>query len=165
MRQKAKQFAILCETLQSKNGHKATDAELRQALHLNKVKYDQLVRDVNTLDQMNLASYKREARDEENTSTAIELVPDLGSEADPFANATQHDIRSHLEKAMVLLPAQEQEVLALYYFEDLNLKEIGARMQISESRVCQLHTKAISNLKMNLQANEMDEEEDFTAAA
>ena len=165
MRQKAKQFAILCEKLQAKNGHKATDEELRRALHLDKVKYEQLVRDVNTLDQMNMAGYTRENRDDESTSTAIELVPDQGLASDPLANAANHDVREYLEKAIVNLAPQEQQVLALYYFEDLNLKEIGSRMHISESRVCQLHTKAIANLKLNLQDNAFEDDEDSQSLA
>jgi RNA polymerase sigma factor for flagellar operon FliA len=150
MRQKAKQFERICEKLRQKKGRRATDKELCQALHISKPKFDQLVRDVNTLEQMNLASYIRVGSDEDRTQTTIELVPDCAEGANPFEAANRHDIREKIEKAMRLLPETERTVLALYYFEDLNLKEIGRQLSLSESRVCQLHSKALSTLKQNM---------------
>lgn len=146
MRQKAKQFERICEKIKAKKGRRATDKELCQALHLSKVKYEQLLRDVNTLEQMNLASYTK-VHEEECTSTTIELVPDADEHHDPFEEANKQNVREHLEKALRALPENERAVLSLYYFEDLNLKEIGQRLSISESRVCQLHAKALSQLK------------------
>lgn len=156
MRQKAKQFERICEKLRQKKGRKATDKELCQALHLSKVKYDQLVRDVNTLEQMNLASYVRLGAEEDRTQTTIELVPDLGGGTNPFEEANRHNVRDKIESAMRDLPEAECKVLALYYFEDLNLKEIGKHLSLSESRVCQLHSKAIKALKQSLKSERLD---------
>ena len=146
MRQKAKQFERICEKIKSKKGRKATDKELCQALQLSKPKFEQLVRDVNTLEQMNLASYTK-MQEEECTSPTIELVPDADENHDPFQEANKHNIRECLDRVMKDLPENERAVLSLYYYEELNLKEIGARLNISESRVCQLHAKALSQLK------------------
>lgn len=146
MRQKAKQFERICEKLQEKKGRKATDKELCQALHLTKPKFEQLVRDVNTLEQMNLASYIRMGAEEEKTQSAIELVADE-SEVNPFEEASRHNVRDKIDQALRHLPEGERNVLSLYYFEELNLKEIGQKLHLSESRVCQLHSKGISHLK------------------
>ena len=54
------------------------------------------------------------------------------------------------------LPETERQVLSLYYFEELNLKEIGKRLQLSESRVCQLHAKAISQLKASFGEEQLE---------
>lgn len=150
MRQKAKQFERICEKIRQKKGRKATDKELCQALHITKVKYEQLVRDVNTLEQMNLASYVRIGSDEDRTQTTIELVADNSEVCNPFEEANRHDVRAKIEHAMRDLPETERAVLSLYYFEDKNLKEIGKELHLSESRVCQLHSKAISHLKSTL---------------
>ena len=150
MRQKAKQFERICEKLRQKKGRKATDKELCQALHISKVKYEQLVRDVNTLEQMNLASYVRLGSDDDRTQTTIELVADNSEVCNPFEEANRHNVRDKIEAAMRHLPETERTVLSLYYFEDKNLKEIGKALNLSESRVCQLHSKAISQLKANL---------------
>lgn len=147
MRQKAKQFERICEKLKDKKGRNATDKELCSALHLSKEKYEQLVRDVNTLEQMNRASYIRAGGDEDRTQTTIELVPDNHEGVNPFEEASRHDLRDKIEKGLRHLPETERQVLSLYYFEDLNLKEIGKRLELSESRVCQLHSKAIAQLK------------------
>ncbi|MGZ3707121.1 MAG: sigma-70 family RNA polymerase sigma factor, partial [Bdellovibrionota bacterium] len=156
MRQKAKQFERICEKLRQKKGRKATDKELCQALHITKVKYEQLVRDVNTLEQMNLASYVRLGNEEDRTQTTIELVPDVGEGANPFEEANRHNVRDKIEAAMRHLPETERTVLALYYFEDKNLKEIGKQLNLSESRVCQLHSKAISALKQSLASEHLE---------
>jgi RNA polymerase sigma factor FliA len=150
MRQKAKQFERICERIRQKKGRRATDKELCQALHLSKPKYEQLVRDVNTLEQMNLASYVRLGGDEDRTQTTIELVADNHEGVNPFEEASRHDLRDKIAQAMRHLPEVERTVLSLYYFEDLNLKEIGKRLNLSESRVCQLHSKAITELKQYL---------------
>jgi len=150
MRQKAKQFERICEKIRQKKGRKATDKELCQALHITKVKYEQLVRDVNTLEQMNLASYVRLGGDEDRTQTTIELVADNSEVCNPFEEANRHDVREKIEQALRHLPETERTVLSLYYFEDKNLKEIGKELNLSESRVCQLHSKAITQLKSTL---------------
>ncbi len=74
-------------------------------------------------------------------------MPDTGAGGDPFEAANRHNVRDKIEHAMKDLPETERAVLSLYYFEDMNLKEIGRQLQLSESRVCQLHSKAISQLK------------------
>ena len=158
MRQKAKQFERICEKLRQKKGRNATDKELCRALHISKSKYDQLVRDVNALEQMNLASYIRVGGDDDRTQTTIELVPDSAEAANPFEEANRHNIRDKIEAAMQHLPETEQKVLALYYFDDMNLKEIGRALQLSESRVCQLHAKAISALKKFLASENLDQQ-------
>ena len=161
MRQKAKQFERVCEKLRSKKGRQATDKELAQALQLTKPKYEQLVRDVNTLEQMNLASYIRVGADEDRTQTTIELVADTSQHVNPFEEANRHDVRDQIEHALRHLPETERQVLSLYYFEELNLKEIGKRLSLSESRVCQLHAKAISQMK----ASFAEGQEEVAAAA
>lgn len=158
MRQKAKQFERICEKIRQKKGRKATDKELCQALHISKVKYEQLVRDVNTLEQMNLASYVRIGADEDRTQTTIELVADNSDVGNPFEEANRHNVRDKIEAAMRHLPETERTVLSLYYFEDKNLKEIGKALNLSESRVCQLHSKAIAQLKANLAEDHLEQQ-------
>lgn len=58
--------------------------------------------------------------------------------------------RGHLIAAIALLPEREKLLMALYYDEELNLKEIGAVLGVSESRVCQLHTQAVARLRGKL---------------
>jgi RNA polymerase sigma factor for flagellar operon FliA len=57
----------------------------------------------------------------------------------------KQELKAFLAQALDLISEQEKLVLALYYYEELTLKEIGEVMNISESRVSQIHTKAIMN--------------------
>jgi RNA polymerase sigma factor for flagellar operon FliA len=66
---------------------------------------------------------------------------------DPAEMATRAELRALLAEAIQALPEREQLVLSMYYVEELTLKEIGAVLNISESRVCQLHGRAVLDLR------------------
>ncbi|QWT46280.1 RNA polymerase sigma factor FliA [Azospira inquinata] len=69
------------------------------------------------------------------------------SEADPSRILEDKSLREQLVGAIETLPEREKLMMALYYEQDLNLKEIGAVMGVTESRVCQLHSQAIARLR------------------
>ncbi|WP_255992180.1 RNA polymerase sigma factor FliA [Chitinolyticbacter albus] len=70
--------------------------------------------------------------------------------ANPFEQMSDAGFRTMLVKGISELPEREQLVMSLYYDEELNLKEIGAVLGVSESRVCQLHSQAIARLRARL---------------
>lgn len=70
---------------------------------------------------------------------------------DPLAQALSDNVREVLARAIGELPEKERTVLQLYYYEELTMKEIGAILNVTESRVCQIHTKAVVRLKSKLQ--------------
>ena len=69
---------------------------------------------------------------------------------DPFADIVDENFRTELTQAIGELPEREKLVMSLYYGDDLNLKEIGAVLKVTESRVCQLHGQALTRLKARL---------------
>lgn len=73
---------------------------------------------------------------------------------DPLSMVVTQRIRTSLEDAIDILPEKERLVLTLYYVEELTMKEIGAVLGITESRVCQIHAKTILRLKAQLQVIE-----------
>ena len=70
---------------------------------------------------------------------------------DPLATLVNERERELIGGAIQLLPEKERLVLTLYYYEELTMKEIGELLKVTESRVCQIHTKAILRLKTHLQ--------------
>jgi RNA polymerase sigma factor for flagellar operon FliA len=71
---------------------------------------------------------------------------------DPLSMLVNERERESVGGAIQDLPEKERLVLTLYYFEELTMKEIGEMLKVTESRVCQIHTKAILRLKTQLQA-------------
>jgi RNA polymerase sigma factor for flagellar operon FliA len=145
VRDKAKKLDRMSQDLEQKFGRKPTDDELSQALgmaideffHMNaKVKGVQLL----SIDDFGGTNGNAERR------SLLESLENPNSK-NPFTqlrNASARDIlRRHIDE----LPEKQKLVLQLYYFEDLNLKEIGRILEVTESRVSQLHTQAIEKLK------------------
>jgi RNA polymerase sigma factor FliA len=70
--------------------------------------------------------------------------------SDPIQGLLQGDFRDALIDSINILPEREKILMGLYYEQEMNLKEIGAVMNVSESRVCQLHSQAVARLRSSL---------------
>ncbi len=81
----------------------------------------------------------------------LDTIADEGA-ADPQEALDSSEVKDRLTEAIASLPEREQLVVALYYYENLTLREIGEVLGVTESRVSQLHTKAVMRLKSHLQA-------------
>ena len=71
----------------------------------------------------------------------------------PDDEAEKQNLLECMAQAITELPEKERQIIALYYHEELTLKEIGAVLGISESRVCQIHSRAVFNLRITMQLN------------
>ena len=72
------------------------------------------------------------------------------NDADPVSILEDRSVKEQLVLAIGMLPEREKLMMALYYEQDLNLREIGEVMGVTESRVCQLHTQAIARLRARI---------------
>lgn len=86
----------------------------------------------------------------EEHGDSIELVTEEHQQENPLHQLLEGDLRQRVMDAIESLPEREQLVLTLYYQEELNLKEIGAVLEVGESRVSQLHSQAIKRLRTKL---------------
>ena len=80
----------------------------------------------------------------------LDTLPDRGA-PDPQALVDQSELRDRIADAIAALPEREKLVVALYYYENLTLREIGEVLGVTESRVSQLHPKAVLRLRSKLQ--------------
>jgi RNA polymerase sigma factor for flagellar operon FliA len=80
----------------------------------------------------------------------LDTLPDRGA-PDPQTAVDQSELRDRIADAIAALPEREKLVVALYYYENLTLREIGEVLGVTESRVSQLHTKAVLRLRSKLQ--------------
>ena len=83
-----------------------------------------------------------------NNSSKENLEPKIQSLIDKIKNKLEEkNVKTDLQKALLRLPERERVLMVLYYQENMTMKEIGATLNMSESRVCQLHAQAIMKLK------------------
>lgn len=75
------------------------------------------------------------------------------SEADPLNMLSDHRMRMALVAAIKNLPEREQHIMSMYYEEDMNLKEIAAVLDVTESRICQLHSQSIARLRAKMRSH------------
>ena len=92
--------------------------------------------------------------DRSEAATLGDTIPDRGD--GPVATYEVEEMRHILATAINTMPEREKIVLTLYYYESLTLAEIGLVLGVTESRVCQIHTKAVLHLRARLSAGDRD---------
>ncbi len=145
LRRKKKDIEGAYHLLEQQMGRAATDEEV--ALHLG-IPLEELHRNLDDLKGVTLGTFVEVGEDGEGESL-ISFVPDPDAE-DPSQTFQASEIKEILRDAMELLPKKEKFVVQLYYFDELTMKEIGTLLNITESRVSQLHTKAMLRLRGKL---------------
>ena len=150
LRKKARQLDTAHRNLEARLGRAATQTEVAKEMGLSMEEFHELVGDLRGLEIGNLSVVISSEDDQE--ADLISFVP-APVEDDPFFLCLRSEMRDELASAISELQEKEQQVLALYYFEELTMKEIGAVLRVNESRVSQLHTKAMLRLKLKLKSS------------
>ncbi|MBB6094232.1 RNA polymerase sigma factor for flagellar operon FliA [Povalibacter uvarum] len=139
---KARAAAAAMREIEAEFGREARDVEVAERMGVELDEYHRITQDAASC---RVASLDETSGDEDSL---IGRVEDEG--ADPFLDATEEGFRAALVGAIKELPERERLVMSLYYDDELNLKEIGAVLKVTESRVCQLHGQALVRLKARL---------------
>lgn len=146
--QKANLIAAAQETLRQKLGRDPSDEELASHLGLNEEELGELLLRVRPAILISLNG--EVSNDDESHAPIAELIADARAETS-YEVANRNECAALIAQAISDLPEQEKKVLMHYYYDELMLKEIGKIMGISESRVSQIHTKALLKLRSRLQ--------------
>jgi len=150
--QKANMISKAQEGLERSLGREPTDAEVAKELDMSVAQYEELLERVRPAILIPLNAETDD--DGEKTNIAERIADDTA--ATSYEDADRNEFRQMLEEVVLELPQQERTVLVLYYYENMMLKEIGKVLGVSESRVSQIHTKALLRMRGRLKgfANE-----------
>jgi len=132
-------------TLQQQLGRAPSESEVAKSLKLSLEDYQEMLGDSGGHQLV----YYEDFHDSEEGSDGF-LDRYAVDDDDPLKSLLDTDFRQAVIDAIDALPPREKMLMSLYYEEELNLKEIGAVMGVSESRVSQLHTQAVARLRANL---------------
>ena len=139
-----REMADVIRRIENEKGHDAPPGDIAGALGVSIEEYHKLVQDAASC---RLFSFDQMGSSDDETSPADHARDERPG---PFDNIRDAGFRDALASAIGLLPEREKLVLSLYYDEDLNLREIGEVLEVSESRVCQIHGQALVRLRARL---------------
>lgn len=140
---KSRDLSEAIHRIEAKTGREAGDREIAAAMGISLDEYHRILQDTASCRMM---SYDELTGDDNGGFDRFT------SEGDDPLDALQHDeFREHLIGAIGKLPEREQLIMSLYYEQDLNLKEIGAILEVTESRISQLLSQAHARLRGHLQ--------------
>jgi RNA polymerase sigma factor FliA len=144
LRKSLRQVEGMISKLEQKHGRPPIESELATALGMSLADYQQLLQDARGYQLVSSEDLQGNGDD----SFLDHYYPD--HRPDPLQSMIDDDQRAALVAAIDDLPDREKKVMGLYYEQELNLREIGDVLGVSESRVCQLHTQAIARLRSRL---------------
>lgn len=144
VRKIARQIEQAVQRLQQRLGRSPAESEIATDMQVSLEAYQQMLQEAHGCQLIYYEDF--EGDDEEPFLDRLSA----DHHADPLAALLDDDLRHVLSDAIERLPEREKLLMSLYYEQGLNLREIGAVLEVSESRVCQLHSQAISRLRVRL---------------
>lgn len=147
VREKSKMVEKAYAKLESELGRPATDEEMCKELKCTQDEFHDLLNKAKSVSLLNIDDSTSFNRGDKK------LMAGLMEESranNPFSAVSYKNSRDKIKEGIMGLPEKQRLVLSLYYYEDLNLKEIGQVLDVTESRVSQLHTQAILKLRGKL---------------
>lgn len=153
MREKAKSIEKSFRSLEVRLGRQATEEEVSKDLGIT---IDEFHDALYYCKAVSLVSMDDSGVFANGDRKSISGLLEAGKGSNPLIQLANSELKGELAKAIQDLPEKQKLVLTLYYYEDLNLKEIGEILEVTESRVSQLHTQAVLRLKGKLREHLSD---------
>jgi RNA polymerase sigma factor for flagellar operon FliA len=159
VREKTKMIERAYAKLERELGRPATDDEMCVELKVSLEEFHELL---NKSKSVSLLNIDDQATFNKGDKKLMMGLLEHRRSSNPYAAVSYKSAQNKIKDGIKSLPEKQRLVLSLYYFEDLNLKEIGQVLDVTESRVSQLHTQAIIKLKAKLK-NDFDSQDDLAA--
>ncbi len=141
VRQKQKSMDAAAKKLETELGPNYSDEDMARELGISEEEYLNWMGQTNISNISSLDDYMEQGNDVRSSGAPSYLT------TEPETVIVEEEIREQLRSALSALTEKEKTVILLYYYEDLTLKEISNVMEVSESRVSQLHSKALKKMK------------------
>ncbi len=148
VRQKSREIEEAVHRIESSLGRSASDKEIAEEMGMSLEDFQQVMMKVSGTSILSLNDVWYTGEESDNVSIAESIESPQSMNPDTIIE--KDEIRRVIVQAINDLPEKEKKVLVLYYYEDLTLKEIGHILEVTESRISQLHTKAIMRLRARL---------------
>ena len=145
---KARKVQAVMHKLEQKNGRLATENEMAKALKISLKDYREWTKEIRPATFVCLDAAFNNGDFEEGASQYESLAD--GRQEDPHDGTFRHELAGIIMDRLHELPEMQRKVLALYYFEDMRLREIAETFGLTESRICQIHAQAILAIKSTL---------------
>ncbi len=149
-RKKIKDVKKAAEILKQKLGKTPSNQEIADYLGMEKDKVISILAEDTSIGSL----YDKKYSGEEGIEL-IDTIEDVNY-INPLEKLEEKDVKNELQAALKQLPERERMVMVLYYHENMTLKEIGESIDVTESRVCQIHAQAIMKLRNILNANKTE---------
>ncbi len=144
LRRSSRQVERAVHEVEQRVGRSPSESEIAAHMDVPLAEYQSMLQELHGSQLFYYEDFEREGGDESF------LDRHCVDRSDPLATLMDGAFRGALVDAIDRLPEREKLLLSLYYEQGLNLREIGAVMEVSESRVCQLHSQAVSRLRAKL---------------
>ena len=145
VRARAHQLAKATHSLEMHLGRKPDKEEIAEELNMDTEEFNRLQRDANAVSLVSLNTKCGDSEGEKDVCE-IDVIKD-GKSENPLLEAQKRDLRNLLTKG---LTRAERLIIVLYYYEEMTMKEIGATLDLSESRVSQMHSSIVARLKAQM---------------
>jgi RNA polymerase sigma factor for flagellar operon FliA len=150
MRQKVKRLEHAYTTLEQEFGRPPSSEEVADSLGVGMDEFEEMLDDVKGTSLVSLEELGQGPASEDKSNLLEALL--TREDQDPLEILNLQDLKKALSHAISELPEKERLVLSLYYFEELTMKEVGKVLNLTESRISQLHTQTVLRLRSKLNA-------------
>jgi RNA polymerase sigma factor for flagellar operon FliA len=147
MREKAKNIERAISKLEQRLGRTVTEEEVAKDLNMGLEEFQETLHQCKSISLLSLDEVGSFANGDRKSLMGL---LESGKGSNPLVKIASAELRETVAQAIQELPEKQRMVLSLYYYEDLNLKEIGEVLEVTESRVSQLHTQAVLRLRAKL---------------
>lgn len=147
VRTHSREISVIIQQIEQENGREATESDIAERMGVSLKEFHQMLADNNSSQMYSMDELQ------ENFADLWETTGDENAALNPMNETIQQNLIDNISQHIRVIPEREQIILQLYYQQDLNMKEIGLVLGITETRVSQLHSLAIKRLRSRMDSS------------